>query len=82
MNTNYWPIPRPNPASSLLGQLATVWQGLLAHLEATNEPRVWKVKATSGETLWSAYDPITQLDIDHVSADELRTWLEELHYRS
>ncbi len=82
MNTSYWPIHTSSPSPNLVAQLATFWHGLLAHLEATSEPRVWKVSNTQGETLWNAYDPITQMAIDHASADELRVWLEELHYRS
>lgn len=78
MNSSYWPI---NNSSTPTG-LGALWQNLLAHLEATTEPRVWKASDASGQTLWNAYDPITQMAIDHASADELRTWLEELHYRS
>lgn len=81
MNSSYWPISNGNP-TGLVAQLGTFWQNLLAHLEATTEPRVWKVSDASGQTLWNAYDPITQMAIDHASADELRTWLEELHYRN
>ncbi|MBE9159395.1 hypothetical protein IQ265_21560 [Nodosilinea sp. LEGE 06152] len=55
---------------------------MLTRLDATTEPRVWKATDSSGKTLWNAYDPITRLAIDHASADELRTWLEELHYRN
>ncbi|PZV15792.1 MAG: hypothetical protein DCF21_11340 [Leptolyngbya sp.] len=82
MNTSYWPIHTANNAPSLAAKLADFWQNLLARLEATSEPRVWKASDTSGATLWNAYDPITQMAIDNASADELRTWLEELHYRS
>jgi len=81
MNTSYWPIYGSKRGPSLVSQLSAFWQDLLAHLDATSEPRVWKVSETAGETLWNAYDPITQLAIDHASADEMRTWLEELHYR-
>ncbi|WP_017299160.1 hypothetical protein [Nodosilinea nodulosa] len=81
MNTSYWPIHTFSPASSLATQLKSFWNKTLTHLEATTEPRVW-TSSTSGEPRWSAYDPMTQLAIDHASADELRTWLEELHYRN
>jgi hypothetical protein len=81
MNSSYWPISSGSPAG-LVAHLSAFWQNLLAHLEATSEPRVWKASDTSGQTLWNAYDPITQMAIDHASADELRTWLEELHYRN
>ena len=82
MNTSYWPIHTSNASPSLAAQLATFCQGVLARLEASSEPRVWKVSNTQGETLWNAYDPMSHLAIDHASADELRVWLEELHYRS
>jgi hypothetical protein len=82
MNTSYWPLHTSPPGAGLFAHLSDAWQNLLAHLEATSEPRVWKAVDASGETLWNAYDPITQLAIDHASADELRVWLEELHYRN
>lgn len=82
MNTSYWPIQTSKNAPSLATKLTDFWQSLLAHLEATSEPRVWKASDASGQTLWNAYDPITQMAINQASADELRTWLEELHYRS
>lgn len=82
MNTSYWPIHTAKNAPSLGTKLAAFGKSLLARLEATSEPHVWKVSDTAGATLWNAYDPITQMAIDHASADEMRTWLEELHYRS
>lgn len=81
MNTSYWPIHSFSPRRSLSTPIKAVWDKVLARLDATTEPRVWKAADISGETLWNAYDPITHLAIDHASADELRTWLEELHYR-
>jgi hypothetical protein len=78
MNTSYWPlhsfVQRPN----LAAQLASHWDCLLAHLSATTEPRVWQ----TSDRRWSAYDPISRLTLDHASADEMRTWLEELHNRT
>lgn len=82
MNSSYWPINNSNNNTGLVAQLGAFWQNLLAHLEATTEPRVWQASDASGQALWNAYDPITQMAIDHASADELRTWLEELHYRN
>ncbi|MFQ4137644.1 hypothetical protein PGN35_015105 [Nodosilinea sp. PGN35] len=81
MNTSYWPIHNPR-SSSPVRRLGAFWQNLLAHLETTTEPRVWKVSESPEQTLWNAYDPITRIAIEHASADELRTWLEELHYRN
>lgn len=77
MNTSYWPIHSTYNAPNLAAQLASHWQRLLTHLNATTEPRVWQ----TSDRRWNAYDPISQLTIDQASADELRTWLEELHYR-
>lgn len=82
MNTSYWPINTAKNAPSLAGRLADFWQSLVARLEATTEPRVWKASDASGATLWNAYDPMSQMAINHASADELRIWLEELHYHS
>ncbi len=82
MNSSYWPINNSGNTTGLVTQLGAFWQNLLAHLEATTEPRVWKASDTFDQTLWNAYDPTTQMAIDHASADELRTWLEELHYRN
>ncbi len=82
MNSSYWPVHNSSRRPSLVAQLGGFWTTILARLDATTEPRVWKATDGSGKTLWNAYDPITQLAIDHASADELRTWLEELHYRN
>ncbi|WOD37599.1 hypothetical protein [Nodosilinea sp. E11] len=82
MNSSYWPINTAHQRPSLVTQLASVWHGILAHLNATNEPHVWPATDDSGATLWNAYDPLTQLTINHASDDELRVWLEELHYRN
>ena len=82
MNTSYWPIHTSNSSPSLAAKLGSLWQGMIARLDATTQPRVWKASDASGNTLWNAYDPISQLTIDHASSDELRTWLEELHYRN
>jgi hypothetical protein len=82
MNTSYRPIHTPGNSSSLVAKLNNFWHNLLAHLDATTEPRVWRTSDAAEQPLWNAYDPITQMAIDHASADELRTWLEELHYRN
>ncbi|WP_035987358.1 hypothetical protein [Leptolyngbya sp. KIOST-1] len=82
MNTSYWPIHSISSNRSSGIQLKAAWHWLLRRLDATTEPRVWKSTDASGQTLWNAYDPISQVAIDHASADELRTWLEELHYHS
>jgi iron-sulfur cluster repair protein YtfE (RIC family) len=82
MNTSYWPIHSVSSPTSVASKLNAFWQNLLAHLDSTTEPRVWEAVDASGKTLWNAYDPISQMAIDHASADELSTWLEELHYRS
>lgn len=82
MNSSYWPIHTSHSSPSLATKLGSIWQGMIARLDATTQPRVWKASDTSGHTLWNAYDPVSQLAIDHASSDELRTWLEELHYRN
>ncbi|MGB3136758.1 MAG: hypothetical protein WBB18_08130 [Nodosilinea sp.] len=82
MNTSYWPIHSSSHGSSLATQFKAAWHAALVRLNTTTEPRVWQSTNTAGKTLWNAYDPMTQLAIDHASADELRVWLEELHYRS
>jgi hypothetical protein len=82
MNTNYWPLRYSAQRQNQGTLLTEIWQALLAHLKATSEPRVWQTKTPDGETLWNAYDPISQLAIDQASTDELRVWLENLHYRS
>jgi hypothetical protein len=81
MNTCYWPTHTSGNLPSLVAKLGSLWQAVLSYLDATSQPRVWQVADASGHTLWNAYDPISQLSIDYASADELSTWLEELHYR-
>jgi hypothetical protein len=51
------------------------WQTVLAQLAPTSEPRVWQTQDETGQTVWSAYDPISGKSIHQVSADRVRAWL-------
>jgi hypothetical protein len=86
--TAYWPIALPS--SNRLNHLNTkarsgisqVWQGLLTRLDVSNEPRVWPTNHSNvAPPTWNGYDPVTGQSIYRVSEVELRTWLEERHYR-
>lgn len=68
VHTAYWPT------------MNRFWQSLLAHLDVSEEPRVWRGADQDGKPAWNAYDPVTGQSVHLVSEAELRTWLEELHY--
>ena len=62
--------PRPkNP----LGQLATA---LLNFFTAAQDPKVASYQV-DGQTLYSAYDPMTGTRMDYASEAEMRIWLEQ-----
>jgi hypothetical protein len=58
-----------------------IWQSAIAHLELSAEPHIWKTQDQSGQIAWSAYAAATRQSIRQVSAQEMRTWLEEQHYQ-
>jgi hypothetical protein len=73
VHTAYWPtISWPT--------MTRLWQSLLAHLDMSEEPRVWPRLDQAGNPAWNAYDPVTGQSVHLLSEAELRTWLEELHY--
>ncbi|NMF85066.1 hypothetical protein [Nodosilinea sp. P-1105] len=81
MTTCYWPIHTPHlPQQGLGTWISNAWQAVLAQLNCSTEPRVWSTH-TAKELLWNAYDPITGETIHFATENELRTWLEDLHYR-
>ncbi|MFH7242773.1 MAG: hypothetical protein ACHWZW_07965 [Spirulina sp.] len=83
-HTAYWPVltlGHGRSESTLSQALRRVWQSLMAHLDVSDEPRVWPSSSGNGEPAWNAYDPITGQSVYLVSEAELRTWLEDLHYQ-
>jgi hypothetical protein len=88
VTTAYWPIPflggkaSDRLTSNLSAQLNRLWHGILAHLDVSDEPRVWPSSHQTAEPpTWNSYDPVTGRSIYTVSESELRTWLEDLHYQ-
>ncbi|MBW4661143.1 MAG: hypothetical protein KME15_20905, partial [Drouetiella hepatica Uher 2000/2452] len=65
----------------LIDHLNNFWQRTLAYLNPSSEPRVWQIQ-DAGKVTWNAYDPTTRESIKQVSVQELRVWLEELHYQN
>jgi hypothetical protein len=72
--------PQKGSQRSLGDRLKDIWQRAIAYLETSSEPRVWQTRDVSGQTVWSAYDPIRKRSIEQVSVQEMRAWLEERHY--
>ncbi|HEY9627873.1 MAG TPA: hypothetical protein V6C84_11275 [Coleofasciculaceae cyanobacterium] len=66
---------------SLVTKLNNVWKKTIAFLNTSSEPRVWPSQE-AGQVTWNAYDPSTRISIEQVSVQELRVWLEELHYQN
>jgi hypothetical protein len=57
-----------------------LWQRVLAYLSTSSEPYVWQTEK-NGQPVWNAYDPITHQTVERITADEMRSWLEERHYQ-
>ncbi|GAB4229629.1 MAG: hypothetical protein Kow00121_58550 [Elainellaceae cyanobacterium] len=62
-------------------KLRDTWHMLLSWLAASAEPHVWSTRDRTGHVSWSAYDPQTNQRLDHLSAADMRVWLEERHYQ-
>ncbi|MGF1568805.1 MAG: hypothetical protein ACFCVD_12165 [Nodosilinea sp.] len=87
MTTCYWPIHKfgdsnqDNSKGGVAARFSNFWHELLAQLEVSEEPKVWQTRNNAGQLTWNAYDATTDQAIYHVSDADLRTWLEERHYR-
>jgi len=60
--------------------LRNIWQALLTYCSTSNDLRVWTTTNIAGQSIWKAYDPTTQTQVEFVSEQELRVWLEERYY--
>jgi hypothetical protein len=73
---------KTTPRLGLKAKLNHLWQRMIAYLNTSTEPHVWRTEDSSGQTVWNAYDPVTHRSIEQVSAHEMRIWLEERHYQA
>lgn len=73
--------PQKKNVRSFRSEVTEIWQAIVAHLEATSEPRVWQTQDQSGREEWNAYDPASHQTLRQVSEQDLRVWLEERHYQ-
>lgn len=53
---------------------------LVQVLSPSQEPRIQARSSQDGQTLFDAYDPVTQQRIRGVSEADLRAWLEQRYY--
>lgn len=62
----------------------TVWQTwlqwLVNALTPTTEPKISCRLASTGESVFDAYDPVTERRMRGLSEAELRVWLEQRHH--
>lgn len=65
----------------LLSGLSKVLSRLMEFLVAGDELRIWQSSDRFGNTVWNAYDPVTNRSTSLDSEAELRTWIEERHYQ-
>jgi hypothetical protein len=87
MTTCYWPIHngdhhQDSDQPDWMARLSNFWHGLFTTLAVSTEPRVWQTRSASGQPTWNAYHALTGRAIYRVSENDLRIWLEELHYYS
>ena len=52
---------------------------LISALTTAHEPKVHKIRTRDGQTLFDAYDPVTNKHIRAVSEENVRIWLEQRH---
>jgi len=57
-------------------RLHSIWQLLRKYLIASSELQVWSTCDRQGNIWWSAYNPITQRSIYHVSEEQILAWIE------
>jgi hypothetical protein len=63
-------------------QLNNFWHETRARLLGAEAPQVWQSINAAGKVTWNAYDAGREQAIYNVSEAELRSWLENLHYRA
>jgi len=61
--------------------LRSIWQALLTYCLTSSELSVWTKTNRAGQLVWKAYDPTTQTQVEFVSEQDLRIWLEERYYQ-
>lgn len=64
------------------GKFSNFWHETIARLMGSGEPQVWQSVNAAGQTAWNAYDASSEKAIYNVSEAELRSWLENLHYKN
>ncbi|NJL45610.1 MAG: hypothetical protein HC922_07515 [Leptolyngbyaceae cyanobacterium SM2_3_12] len=90
--TFYWQNPHYSPAAvpsdsqapappSWSARWSNLWHGWLASLDVSPEPKVWQTSDSRGQVTWNAYDAMSGQGIYQVSDQDLRVWLEDLHYQ-
>lgn len=79
-NQAYWPLPlrssQKSAQASWKVQLRNLFRSFVAQLTDASELRVWKSHDGAGDTLWNAYDSVSNRVIRNASETELRVWLE------
>ena len=65
------------PQNKLNRAIARIWHRVAAFLSVSDDPRLTEVTDSSGQSVWSAYDPRTGQHIKNLPEHEMRVWLEE-----
>lgn len=78
--------PPPNLTNKRLWRfigafLPAVWQSVLKLIMGSAEPIFEKHVDSSGQVLYTIYDPVTQQQVNGLSEHDARVWLEQRYYQ-
>jgi hypothetical protein len=61
---------------SFWSKIKQLWE-LLFQTSLVPELQVWSKRDRWGNTLWSAYDPLTGRSISQITEEQMRIWIEQ-----
>lgn len=73
-------LPNWQVKSTIISALKAGLEHLMDFLKLSDEPRIWKTTDRDGNTVWRAYDPVSDRAIRLDSEDEIRAWIERRYY--
>lgn len=74
-------IKTPVNYLKLLSELNQLFQRLTKVILGSNELQIWETCDDSGNSLWHAYDPVTERYTSVNSEAEIRAWIEQRYYK-
>lgn len=75
-------VQTSSQSSNLSHFLKQCWRLIRQLIEVNQEPKIWQQRNRYGEAFYRAYDPRSGRSTYCANEDEVRMWLEQLHYRN